>query len=334
MSERIQCQPWLVRNPQQFSLNFHTLPQSQRFFKTSTGITSIKTFTIGTSAANFKTKLQESSRTQGQHLDSDDPCGSPPNEPYSPPSFDSLAKTDSPSLITLSKLLLLSIYLLFTAQSRAVEPEGGARLDPSPAAPTDSGDRRAPSLHEQPGKGIHTWSLPSHSDRNKLKYDKSGAHAAPSPAVSRESSAQRAGPSGTPQAAGTPSSRPGTHPAAPLGDGAAPAAPHGPGPRTPMAGAETGGAEGGDGAQGGKAGRAWREGRDGAEGRDSRRVPAGSLPRPAGAGFCGAAMAEPREELTGNGPSVPAAGNHCRAQAGWNIRDDLAPRAGRTLRHR
>lgn len=109
MSERIQCQPWLVRNPQQFSLNFHTLPQSQRFFKTSTGITSIKTFTIGTSAATFKTKLQESSRNQGQHLDSDDPCGSPPNEPYSPPSFDSLAKTDSPPLITLSKLLLLSI---------------------------------------------------------------------------------------------------------------------------------------------------------------------------------------------------------------------------------
>lgn len=211
-----------------------------------------------------------------------------------------------------------------------MEPEGGARLDPSPAAPTDSGDRRAPSLHEQPGKGIHTWSLPSHSDRNKLKYDKSGAHAAPSPAVSRESSAQRAGPSGTPRAAGTPSSRPGTHPGAPLGDGAAPAAPHGPGPRTPMAGAETGGAEGGDGAQGGHGGRAGTEPRAGT----AAGSPQGPSPGRQERRFCGAAMAEPREELTGNGPSVPAAGNHCRAQAGWNIRDDLAPRAGRTLRHR
>lgn len=31
MSERTQCQPWLVRNPQQFLLSFHTLPQSQIF---------------------------------------------------------------------------------------------------------------------------------------------------------------------------------------------------------------------------------------------------------------------------------------------------------------
>lgn len=76
MSERIQCQPWLVRNPQQFSLNFHTLPQSQRFFKTGTGIASIKTFTIGTYAGNSKPQLQESSRTQGHEFG--DPCGSLP----------------------------------------------------------------------------------------------------------------------------------------------------------------------------------------------------------------------------------------------------------------
>lgn len=43
--------------------NFHTLPQSWRSFKTSTGIISdsVKKFTIGTYSGNFKSKLLESS---------------------------------------------------------------------------------------------------------------------------------------------------------------------------------------------------------------------------------------------------------------------------------